>query len=233
MGIDFMKNALMMALSLAAVTLPATSATAATSVSVNTGGSNAWLVSNQPSNNYGTAFIPTEVHPNWIGGSSNAGINGAQWITQFNPGTANVPEGEAYFQLVFNMGNISQLATRALSGTFFADNSVLEIFLNGNLIGGSLAGGAGGTFEGNGTAFGTTNATHFVSGDNTLRFRIRNDGPTLPDGTFGENPAGLLVSGLASAVPEPGTWMLMMLGLGAVGFSMRRRQKTQVRFQFA
>jgi hypothetical protein len=35
------------------------------------------------------------------------------------------------------------------------------------------------------------------------------------------------------AIPEPGTWLLMILGLGAVGFSMRRRQKATVRYQFA
>ena len=228
-----MKNALILALSLAAVTLPATSATAATTVNVNTGGTNAWQVGTTENGVYTPANNPSEVHPNWIGGSSNAGANGATWITQFNPGTLNIPEGETYFQLVFDMGDITQLATRALSGTFWADNSVLEIFLNGNVIGGTLAGGAGGTFQGGGTSFGTTNASFFNNGANTLKFRIKNDGPTEAPGTTGTNPAGLLVSGIASAIPEPGTWMLMMLGLGAVGFSMRRRQKTQVRFQFA
>jgi hypothetical protein len=38
---------------------------------------------------------------------------------------------------------------------------------------------------------------------------------------------------MTAAIPEPGTWMLMILGLGAVGFAMRRRQHAAVRFQFA
>ncbi|MCU6452863.1 PEPxxWA-CTERM sorting domain-containing protein [Sphingomonas sp. A2-49] len=41
---------------------------------------------------------------------------------------------------------------------------------------------------------------------------------------------GLRVSGTVaaapSAVPEPATWAMMILGMGAVGFAMRRRQKT-------
>lgn len=36
-----------------------------------------------------------------------------------------------------------------------------------------------------------------------------------------------------SGVPEPTTWAMMVMGFGAVGFSLRRRQKTQTRIRFA
>lgn len=37
----------------------------------------------------------------------------------------------------------------------------------------------------------------------------------------------------AGAVPEPATWAMMMLGMGAVGFAMRRRQKIITRVAYA
>ena len=35
------------------------------------------------------------------------------------------------------------------------------------------------------------------------------------------------------AVPEPSTWMLMLLGMAGVGFSMRRKEKQTLRVRFA
>lgn len=38
------------------------------------------------------------------------------------------------------------------------------------------------------------------------------------------NPGGEIRGQLAGAVPEPATWAMMILGMGAVGFAMRRRK---------
>lgn len=60
-----------------------------------------------------------------------------------------------------------------------------------------------------------------VSGSYALNASVRNVG----DNGFNSY---LLLD--APAVPEPGTWMLMLLGVGAVGFSMRRRHNVRVNF---
>jgi hypothetical protein len=44
----------------------------------------------------------------------------------------------------------------------------------------------------------------------------------------------LVKATLLSAVPEPSTWLLMILGFGAIGFGMRQRKQTErIRFNFA
>lgn len=36
-----------------------------------------------------------------------------------------------------------------------------------------------------------------------------------------------------AAVPEPATWIMMMLGMGGIGFTMRRKKDTTLRVRFA
>lgn len=38
---------------------------------------------------------------------------------------------------------------------------------------------------------------------------------------------------VSAAVPEPGTWLLMMMGMAAVGFTMRRQKKQTLRVRYA
>lgn len=222
-----MKNSLALALSLTAITLPATSAMAATTVDIKTGtpaetGLN-WLI------NGAAAVTPSNIHLNWYSGGAPAGqngnVDGARWITPNADGTLNQPVGTVTYSTIFTLSQIATAAT--LTGNFWSDNRVTQILLNGIAI---YNNGSSASQFGGGTGVPLNISTNLLAGANTLSFLVQNNSGT---GGPGSNPAGLRVSAVFSAVPEPGTWMLMLLGFGAVGFSMRRRQKTQVRFQFA
>lgn len=220
-----MKNTLALAFSLVAVALPVTAASAATTVTVQTGTSTPGTVDTNWTIDGLAAWTPVAIHPNWYSGGGGAGVNGnidgARWITPTETGTATIAAGISSYATVFTLGSIATAAT--FTGNFWSDNRVLEILLNGVQI--YAYNGTASEFNGAGTTL--NQWANVAAGSNDLVFRVQND-----TGNSG-NPAGLRLNAVFSAVPEPGTWLLMMLGLGAVGFSMRRRQKTQVRFQFA
>ncbi|WP_294196510.1 PEPxxWA-CTERM sorting domain-containing protein [uncultured Sphingomonas sp.] len=52
---------------------------------------------------------------------------------------------------------------------------------------------------------------------------------STPPNFFSARSVTVVSTDLTAAVPEPGTWALMILGFGAVGYSMRRK-KAVVRF---
>lgn len=53
-------------------------------------------------------------------------------------------------------------------------------------------------------------------------------------GTTGGNAsfAGNLSFGAMGAVPEPETWLVMLLGMGAIGFAMRRNKSQSLRVRY-
>jgi len=53
---------------------------------------------------------------------------------------------------------------------------------------------------------------------------------TLPGTQYRYNVTFAAATG---AVPEPATWAMMLMGFGAVGFAMRRRQSVATRIRFA
>jgi PEP-CTERM motif len=61
----------------------------------------------------------------------------------------------------------------------------------------------------------------------TYRLRLRGT-PGTQNGAFGGS-----VAFVAGAVPEPATWLMMLLGFGAIGYSMRGKKKSGPRVQFA
>lgn len=83
---------------------------------------------------------------------------------------------------------------------------------------------ASGTVNTDPTALTTVNFG--IQSTSALRLRFGPDG-------FNGGIQNLRFTTSAPAIPEPGTWMLMILGLGAVGFALRRRQNISSTFQFA
>lgn len=154
------------------------------------------------------------VQTNWI-----ADTNTSRWITPTAVAGADldpVENGAYNYDLFFDLSGFDA-ATANFTGRFAADNGVLSIFLNDNLL---SANGGGFTSW---TSFAANSG--FVSGGNHLRFVVSNIGQASG------NPSGLRVEFLSSdvsAVPEPETWGLMVVGFGLVGVSVRRRKTAVV-----
>jgi PEP-CTERM motif len=232
------KHTLALALTLTAVTLPTVASAATTVDTVRTGiGTPGGTDANWTVNNGLPTYISKDKPGSWgpVAGTTNlvSGYGSAYIVPAVDSNgnavlvnnNSTAPTNYIY-QTVFTMPGIANLSTALLSGRFWADNRLASIFLNGTQIYSNLNTNPNQQqFLNNGTAFGA--ATGFQYGDNLLTFN-------LVDGTGSGNWTGLNVAAdVTAAVPEPGTWMLMLLGFGAIGFAMRSRAKTQVRFQFA
>lgn len=115
----------------------------------------------------------------------------------------------------------------SLSGFVGADNEA-TVFLNGTAIGG-VYGYRLGTFQ-ELTAFSTTDSALFRTGINTIDVVLRNvdrDAAVRIDGLT------VTADALVAGVPEPATWALMIVGFGAVGGAMRRKQASMTSVRFA
>ena len=85
------------------------------------------------------------------------------------------------------------------------------------------------------TPFTTSSLSFIANGSGSLRFAFGSSsqddiGPLLDNISLRINPAALTT---VSAVPEPSTWTMLLLGFGAVGFGMRRCQHRAVNAGFA
>lgn len=99
-------------------------------------------------------------------------------------------------------------------------SNIVELFLDNQF----LAGFSGGP---NGTTVWTSQSVGF-SALQGQRLIFRAGGTSDSLGGYVDNIRLTKVG----AIPEPGTWMLMILGLGAIGFAMRRRQRIIINFAF-
>ena len=142
------------------------------------------------------------------------------------------PSGTAMFQLDSN-------PTPGSSQTFIGSSQ----FSFSNVAGtfGGIAGTASTISFGNGI-FASLSITApnlgFTQFNAPTLFSGSPNAPTFLTGSFALiNPffgnGQLTISPVAAAVPEPASWGMMILGIGAIGFAMRRRQKITVQVSYA
>lgn len=130
------------------------------------------------------------------------------------------------------------------SATFTLDSSTPDSF-NSSFIGDQIffndvAGTFGGSAGTGDISFGTFLISAFqIQSDNLgftqfvgpALFTGPASNPTFNLGTFNltsivSGNSTITISQAVTAVPEPGTWAMMLLGFGAVGFAVRRRRLT-------
>lgn len=158
-------------------------------------------------------------------GTYGPALPGTSWISS---GERDAATGIYTFKGVLSLASLSGDFQKVLLA-WRSDNFIKSIVINGQTVYDYTGParnefGATNPFQ---AAFSTANGDLFTTGANEFIVNVQN----RPGSRF--DPVALNISFLGSAVPEPGTWMLMILGLGAVGFAMRRRQQTSVRLQFA
>ena len=154
----------------------------------------------------------------------------------------------AYTETLYDLGFVANASTTTLSVAGYqipfawvaASNSVTPLGGGANLLGDTwtfapapsgssafplpdvtpvpalgFAGGTIGSYDTFSQTFATTPGAEYV-----YEFMFFND-----LGPLGSNaPSGLLVTTSASAVPEPSTWAMMILGLAGIGFTAYRRK---------
>jgi hypothetical protein len=157
-------------------------------------------------------------------GTYKPALPDTSWISS---GERDASTGLYTFKGILSLSTISGDIQEVLL-KWRSDNFVRSVTVNGtsvyNYTGGARSEfGVSDPFE---HSFSTTTGNLFSAGNNEFVVTVENLGGS------GIDPVALNMSFLGSAVPEPGTWMLMIFGLGAIGFAMRRRQKASVRVQF-
>jgi hypothetical protein len=206
-------RAVLLALASAAAIAAATPATAATTV---------------PSFSEGGApLLPGETVIATFNSGDNGGATGTYSILTGDSGAGAEPgtgdQGDSYLSVLgggvanFTFGPVSYLALDYGSADTY--NSFLltlldgttELFTGQDIINSGIANGDQSAPRTNGRlAF--TNALNPIVG---LQL------------TSAQNSLEIDNVSVIAAVPEPGTWALMLLGFGAVGFSMRRKRETR------
>ena len=150
------------------------------------------------------------------------------------PGT-DTPAGQ-YYAFIQNMGSVNQQFSVATDGMYILEfleagrdgtvapgNETYQVLLAGNPI------YTGATTTGEPFTAIMTNPFALLGGQTyALSFHGTGDGP--------DNTAyidNVRLTAVTTAVPEPSTWAMMLLGFGSIGFAARRSRKGQLAMRSA
>ena len=153
-----------------------------------------------------TGFVPGEASGTGVGAADNYLAVGPGGTFGVNFGTAT--SGVNFFSFI--LGSLDSYNSLRL---FFTDGTN-QLFTGQQIVGVPVA------FNQNGNSA--------VSGRVSYNLGT---GSQITRAEFTSTQQAFEIDDLAAAVPEPATWALMLMGFGAVGYSMRRRSK--VRFAYA
>jgi hypothetical protein len=128
--------------------------------------------------------------------------------------------------ITFDSRGFTAQTITGITGTFngSAITGLASVFGSNNLFyvtGPSFLDGSGLGFT---TAAGT--GVNLFFQDSASSFRVNTVNPF----TTSFASANATVAQVSSAVPEPTTWAMMLVGFGAVGFAMRRKPKVAVSY---
>ena len=161
----------------------------------------------------------------------NTNGTGSPLLTQPNLLTQSVNIAQAAggtVSLYITQNNLSAfngfLASAFTSNTITNANVTLSTYYSAAnaLFGGTLLQSS--SFNGIGTFVGTNQLALNLPFSETVRYDI----------TFGANGGNFNgTANVTSAVPEPATWAMMMVGFASLGVAVRRRPKTTLRVRFA
>ena len=135
-----------------------------------------------------------------LDGSANADLIGSAYTNNFNPGAGTT---------LFGIDAFSDALVRATNANL---GTYTSVGLLGILLGSSDALG----FD----ISGTTGAGFFSVNNNFYSVNLATGGSTLIGALGTQGITGITIA----AVPEPGTWAMMLIGFGAIGMAVRRRR---------